>query len=135
MAFVSKELKSKIASELKKIVPRDWKYSLAVRNYSEIVMTIYSAPAGLISEVIENRSKRSMQAQNVGGHTEINTYHPEDQFSHSLEIMIKIIAALNIDNYNNSDYQTDYFDVGHYVTLQLGRWDKPFICTSTKQAA
>jgi len=30
-------------------------------------------------------------------------------------------------NYNNSDMQTDYYDVNFSFSLDLGRWDKPFI--------
>ena len=35
--------------------------------------------------------------------------------------------ALNIDNHNRSDSQTDYFDVGHYTSINLGSWNKPFV--------
>lgn len=29
-------------------------------------------------------------------------------------------------NWNNSDSQTDYFDVNFYFHPQIGKWDKPF---------
>jgi hypothetical protein len=45
------------------------------------------------------------------------------------------VRALNCDNYDNSDSMTDYFDVGHYVDLNIGKWDKPFVCTSVAVAA
>ena len=34
--------------------------------------------------------------------------------------------AMNIGNHDNSDLQTDYYDVGWYVNLQFGRWNKPY---------
>ena len=37
-----------------------------------------------------------------------------------------MIQALNTDNHDNSDIQTDYFDVGHYVELNIGTWEKPY---------
>lgn len=39
----------------------------------------------------------------------------------------RFTTPLNIDNYDNSDSQTDYFDVGHYTSINLGSWNKPFI--------
>jgi phenolic acid decarboxylase len=44
MAYVNQEKKAKI---LKKVMPKGWKYSLAVRNHSTIVCTIKSAPVDL----------------------------------------------------------------------------------------
>jgi hypothetical protein len=41
--------------------------------------------------------------------------------------MEKIAKALNTGNFNNSDSQSDYFHVGFYSSLHLGRWDKPFV--------
>jgi hypothetical protein len=28
-------------------------------------------------------------------------------------------------NHDRSDSQTDYFDVGWYIEIQFGQWDKP----------
>jgi hypothetical protein len=120
MAYVSQEKKAKIAAALKPVVPAGWKYSLAVDNHSTIVMTIASAPVDL-PKILYGESK---------GHVGINHYHFERHFEGNpkmVEIFKKIVAALNLDNHDRSDIMTDYFDVGHYVTLQLGRWNKPFV--------
>jgi hypothetical protein len=34
---------------------------------------------------------------------------------------------LNTGNHDNSDSQTDYFDVGWYVDVKVGKWNKPYI--------
>jgi len=34
---------------------------------------------------------------------------------------------MNNGNHNNSDIQTDYFDVGWYITVNLGKYDTPYI--------
>ena len=52
---------------------------------------------------------------------------PEMYFDESLDLFRKIRDALNIDNHNRSDSQTDYFDVGHYTSINLGIWNKPFV--------
>ena len=29
--------------------------------------------------------------------------------------------------YDRSDIQTDYFDVAYYISIHIGKWDKPYI--------
>ncbi len=119
MAFMNQEKKRIIAAELKKVVPADWRYSLSVNNSSTIVMTIKSAPVNLME----------MKGMAVEGRTyhQLNQYYPEQCYEgKTLNTMIDIIAALNTGNWNRSDSQSDYFDVGHYVNVNIGSWDKPF---------
>lgn len=122
MAYMSQEKKAKIAVELKKVMPKGWKYSLAVRNHSTIVCTIKSAPVDLIAEV-----KRVSGSTFVKDDYDVNPYHPHVAFDKNLKNIEKILTAMNLNNHNNSDIQTDYFDVGHYVDLNIGKWNKPFV--------
>lgn len=119
MAWMNQEKKSKIAAELKKVMPKDWKYSLSVHNHSTIVLTIIAAPVDLVA---------ACKYQNKdNGHVGINNYYLQDAFDGELlEIFSKAKDALNIDNFDNSDIATDYFHVGHYVDMKIGKWNKPF---------
>lgn len=131
MAYVSKEKKQKIAAALKTVMPKGWKWSLAVNNSSTIVLTIASAPVNLMVEAMRVHND-SYRADRDGKMTQPETHiqancRPEMYFDESLELFRKIRDALNIDNYNRSDSQTDYFDVGHYTSINLGSWNKPFI--------
>jgi hypothetical protein len=106
MAFMNQEKKAAIAAELKKVVPANWKYSLRVRHHSEIVMTISKAPVDL-------------NAYN-------NDDLPEEQLAELDKIFDAIHAALNLNNHDNSDPMSDYFDVGHYWHVSIGTYEKPF---------
>jgi hypothetical protein len=33
---------------------------------------------------------------------------------------------MNDGNYDNSDIQSDYFSVGWYIDVNVGKWDKPY---------
>lgn len=136
MAYVDQAKKQKIAAALKLVVPTGWKYSLAVSNHLSICMTIRSAPDDLLGMVervrIERARQRGEREHNpVGTYVQLNHIHP-DSFADGemLGTFRKIVEALNTDNHDNSDIQSDYFDVGHYVDLQLGRWNRPFVCTA-----
>jgi hypothetical protein len=122
MAYMNQEKKKKIAAALKaQNLPSDWKISLSVRHHSEIVCTIKSAPASVLDETLEG-------CHISNGMPQINEFHLDKFFTgETLEILKKIKEALNTDNHDNSDAMSDYFDVGHYVGMQFGNWDRPCV--------
>lgn len=132
MAYMNQEKKAKIAAKLKDVVPKGWKYSLSVRNRSTIVMTITSAPVDLMAEaqrVTAERQARQGETPRpyfAATHLGVNPFHPHFSFDVSLPIFKDIIKALNDGNHDRSDIMSDYFDVGWYVEIGVGKWDKPF---------
>lgn len=144
MAFMNQAKKRLIADALKKVVPPDWKYSLAVRHHSTIVMTIRAAPVNFMQLEAER-----LRAELRRGHPYIDpdyitayigelergelAYFKLNEFQVATRFpgevgatFAKIVAALNTGNHDNSDLMTDYFDVGHYIDLRIGAYDKPF---------
>lgn len=141
MAYMNQERKATIAAELKKIIPAGWKYSLSVRHHSTIVLTIAAAPVDFIAEANERNRK---MAERTGGtfyevkdSFDLNHHHFDAaDWPQSGKVMEKIIRALNKGNHDRSDLQTDYFDVGWYIDISIGRWNKPFQhIAEMKQAA
>lgn len=129
MAYMSQEHKKVIAAKLKEFMPKDWKYSLSVHNHSEIVCLIKSAPVDLATALSE---KPAQHFNGTDFSVNPHLYWAKEQFveGETKNIVVQLVEALNHNNYNNSDIMTDYFDVGHYVSLKFGKWDKPFINTS-----
>lgn len=120
MAYVSQDKKKEIAEILKFIMPKNWKYTLSVHNKSCIVLTIKSADVDIMGEY---NTKKNSQLNYV----DLNEYHLKSYFNgDTLEKLEEILMALNHGNHNNSDSMTDYYDVGHYVSIKIGRYDKPF---------
>lgn len=128
MAHMNQEKKAKIAAALKQVVPAGWKYSLAVRHHSSIVMTISAAPVDLIRKLYDT-DRTDISVNEYWAHEHLKACAEK-------EVMLKILECLNLDNFDNSDPMTDYFHVGHYIDLRIGTWSKPFAVTSQlKQAA
>lgn len=132
MAYLSKEHKAKIVAAVKAVLPKDWKATFAIRNASGIVMTIKSTPLTL--EQIFGKEACDAQGDyrrfdGVLGHVEVHHLGRLDRDikdEGAREILEKVVAALNLDNYNNSDLMRDYHDVGHYVDLQFGHYKRPY---------
>jgi hypothetical protein len=129
MAYMNQEKKALIAAELKKVMPEGWKYSLRVNHHSSIVLTVSSAPVDLIG-------LHSNKDQWTNGYIQLNEYYLEHQYSGDvLEILKAARTALNTGNWDKSDIQTDYFNVGHYVNMHVGSFERPFIFTGKKEVA
>lgn len=124
MAYMNQERKAKLAANLKKVMPKGWKYTVAVRHHSGIVVTISEAPVDIIGA-----AKQGAPC----GQTSINPYHYQSHLANHPKLVAefdKIFTALNDGNHDRSDIQSDYFDVGWYVYVEIGKWDKPFVCTA-----
>jgi hypothetical protein len=106
MAYITteqvKEIRAKITA---KFPTKDgWKFSITRENYSGVKIAILQGTANF---------------QNKQGSSILPTRetHPYLQ---------QIYSIANAGNHDNSDSMTDYFDVGWYVWLSVGSWDKEY---------
>jgi len=135
MAYVNQEKKAIIAAAVKAVVPKGWKYTLSVKHHSTIVFTLKSAPVALMSEykrVREALAKKTMRDLYPIERSsfDTNVYYLEHFFDNSLATFQKIKDALNTGNHDNSEPQSDYYDIGHYISIKVGTYEKDFVCTA-----
>lgn len=133
MAYVSQELKKSLAPMIKRICTKySVKATLAVRNHSCLVLNIKSGKV----DFFESFNRLGMQESRpvhlpftpTDRYIDVNPYHYKSHFDGvALKFLSEIIPAMNKGNHDNSDIQTDYFDVGWYVDVNIGRWNKPYI--------
>lgn len=150
MAYMNQEKKSAIAAALKTVVPQGWKYTLRVQNHMEIVMVIREAPVDFLGLLIDKASKRldectgelRLEAEADLRYfrslscLEVNPHRLDETLEGDLPAIFRqIFTCLNLGNWNRSDVQSDYIDVGHYVSLKIGEWDKPYRYRAEKAAA
>ena len=112
MAYMNQEKKKKLAPKIKEILKKyNMKGTLSVDNYSTLNLNLKSGSIDF-------------------GTDRINEYWYKDHFSdnpEALAFLSEVIPAMNVGNHDNSDIMTDYFDVGWYISVNLGKWDKPYI--------
>jgi len=117
MAFVSQELKAKLAPRIKAICNKHGvKASIAVRNHMTLVLNIKSGKIDF-----------------GGTNIDVNTYWYNEHFKDkpkALAFLSEVIPAMNNGNHDRSDIQSDYFDVGWYIDVNIGKWNKPYTVES-----
>ena len=61
---------------------------------------------------------------------DVNVYHFNSHFTgKAKDFLNEVYKIMNTGNHDNSNIQIDYFDVGFYVDINIGKWDTPYIFT------
>ena len=126
MAYVSKEDKASLAPAIKAVLKKyKMKGSISVRNYSTLVVKVSGGVLDF-SQYLEN-------GQWPREYIEVNEYYIDNHYADNVTIkdfLNELRAAMKgPDFYDNSDAMTDYFDRSHYVSMNIGSYNKPYSFT------
>ena len=78
---------------------------------------------------VQNDKSTLLKVVIVKGNVDFDTTYQQIRRPDS-GILKQIWDIMNVGNYDRSDIMSDYFDVGFYVSLNIGRWDVPYILTN-----
>ena len=133
MAYISQERKAQIAPVVKAICKKyGIKASLKVDNYRTLVLNVSQGDIDFIYNFNKTCSSNHYFlargfTPTTSNYINVNTYHFQDHFTgKALNFLSEVYAAMMQGNHDNSDIQSDYFDVGWYVDINIGRWNKPY---------
>lgn len=135
MAYVSKETKAKLQPKIKSVLK---KYGVsgtvsAPGSKSTLNVNISKGSIDFIknyNEAVDNLYSNDGRDSHIAKHgtLDVNQYWYHQHFTgRALDFMTDLFCVMNEGNHNNSDIQTDYFDVGWYVNVHVGKWQKPYL--------
>ena len=139
MAYVSQELKSKLSPKIKAICKKHGvKASIAVRHHSTLVLNVKSGKIDFIENYIKTDADKiaanKMSADTIAHirknqSLDVNTYWAHEHYSgKARQFLTEMIAAMKgPDFFDETDAQVDYFHCSHYIDINIGKWDKPYI--------
>lgn len=128
MAYMNQERKKAIAPKVKEICNRyGVKATLGVQHGMTLCLNIKSGDIDFFADSDTDPYWEK-------GHLVVNEYHYQSQYKGKAKAFLsEVIPALNNGNHDNSDAMTDYFDVGWYIKISVGKWNKPYVYTGTTQ--
>ena len=124
-----------IAPVIKEILKKyNLKGSLAISDHMKLVLNIKSGAIDFISE----RNTNTKAVCERRGDTFIPTtkdyisicenYFHETFVGTTADCLNELYTALKGDEYVNEDVsQTDYFYRSHFIEMNIGKWDKPYV--------
>jgi hypothetical protein len=119
MAYVSQEMKKKLAPAIKTILKKyGIKGTLAVRHHSTLVLNIKSGKIDFAKDSTSDNYNY-----------QVNTYWTDTHYQgKAKKFFAEVIAAMKgPEFFDHSDAMSDYFHVSHYIDINLGDWNKPYV--------
>jgi hypothetical protein len=120
---LSKKDIAKIMREYVKNVYPTWKFSIRMDGYNSIHISVMEAPIDLFT------SEGREGLYNGKAHEQINHYYidGDSRITDYCKMVLKdIYSMLSSYNFDDSDSSIDYFHTNFYITLQIGKWNRPF---------
>lgn len=136
MAYMSQEMKAKLAPAIKSVLKKyGVKATLAVRSHSTLVLNIKQSDIDFIGNynamVSERDPTGNRHINPADDYIDVNPYWYHEHFSgRAKDFLSEVITAMNNGNWDKSDIQSDYFNVGWYIDINIGRWNQPYILTA-----
>ena len=128
MAFMSQQRKKELAPGIKAVLKKyGVKATLAVRHHSTLVVNIRSGEVDFAADRVNDVPGAIGRDRGWRGHDGVNPYwYKEHWTGKALEFLSELMPACNVGNHDRSDPMTDYFDVGWYVDVNIGQYDKHY---------
>jgi len=120
MAYISQDEKRALAPTIKAILKKyNMKGSIGIKNYSTLFVNLQSGAIDFGCD-----------------HRQVNEYHLEQSYTgDALSFLTELAAAMRGEGwFNHSDSMTDYFHIKHYISINIGKWNQPYVCTAAAVA-
>lgn len=135
MAYISKETKAKLAPGIKAVLKKyGMKGTIATPRNTSLTINLREGDLDIIGNMINTRNMNPTAYDRIDEaptYLQVHQYHIDQNYSGEVaEFLTELFAAMRGDVwYDNSDIQTDYFDTAYYLNVNVGKWDKPYVCT------
>lgn len=145
MAYMNQEKKKVLAPAIKSVLKKyNMKGTIGVHHHSSLVVNIKAGALDLLGAAQKHNDEyarmRGDEPYQVGDNLQVNPYHcvanakrvGENKIAKFYDELLDAVngRGTSVQNHNNSDIMTDYFDVGYYIDINVGQWDKPYELTA-----
>jgi hypothetical protein len=128
MAYVSQQDKKDLAPAIKAVLKKyDMKATIAVRNHSTLVVKVKSGAIDF--------TDYANPYQN--GYIDVNVYWIDTHYNGvARDFLNELLDAMKGPNYfNNDDAMSDYFHRSHYTDIEIGQYNRAYVCTANELEA
>lgn len=142
MAYVSKALKKELAPGIRRVLKKyRMKGTISVNmSHTQLRVTLWEGP--LFADMWRERRNNSQEQWLYWSYSVPSGAAENDFWQAQLRkaglvgddytFICELGAAMDAGNHNSSDIMSDYFDVGWYSEIAVGRYERNYVCS--KQA-
>jgi len=128
MAYVSQADKKELAPAIKAVLKKyNMKATIAVRNHSTLVVKVKSGAIDF--------TDYANPYQN--GYIDVNVYWIDTHYNGvARDFLNELLDAMKGPKYfNNDDAMSDYFHRSHYTDIEIGQYNRAYVCTANELEA
>ena len=133
MAYMNQVRKKELEAGVKAVLKKHGlKGRLGVQNHSTLVLNLSEGKVDFAASYNEVASHRLTSwgdpvAKCDESFVPVNEYHIESQFAgKAKDILLELKTAMMAGNWDKSDIMSDYHNVGWYIDINIGRYDRPY---------
>jgi hypothetical protein len=133
MAYITAKEVAVIRADLKDAFP-GWKFKVCLDSgHLGVRVHFMEGPVPLYAYISDDWARKPMAdrdpSKQVSQH-QINQYwfnehHPAE----TARIIEHALAIISKTHWDKSDAMTDYFHCAFYIHMEIGTWEKPYVCT------
>lgn len=123
MAYVSQADKKELAPAIKAVLKKyNMKATIAIRNHSTLVVKVKS---GVIDFDIRD------------GYEDVNVYWIDTHYNGvARDFLNELLDAMKGPKYfKNDDAMSDYFHRSHYTDIEIGQYNRAYVCAANELEA
>jgi len=133
MAYITSEQVKDMRNQIKKAFPAKdgWKWSVTKEHHSSVTAALMQFPSNYDFAIKREGNDTSDEL-----YTQLNHYYLDTCGLGKKEIAVlkKVNDILHTGHWDESDSMTDYFHCSHYVSLHIGKWDRPAVKAAPKSS-
>jgi hypothetical protein len=134
MSYMNQERKAELAPGIKSVLKKyGVKGTIGVRDHSTLVVNLKGGKLNILENWYQTATKYS-EVNNYGDKIErreyldVNHHWIDEGYSGQVkEFLNELKDAMMVGNWDRCDIRTDYFDIGWYIDINVGQWNKPYV--------
>ena len=136
MAYISQTEKKELAPGIKKVLKAyGMKGTLSINHYSTLAVNLKGGSLDLLGAAQKKNDiyseRHGRQISDIGSYFQANAYSIEteyDQIDSKIgQFYRDLIKAMKGTKwFDKSDLMTDYHHIAYYLSINVGKWDRPY---------
>ena len=134
MAYVNQKDKAEVSPAIKSVLKKyGMKGTISIRNHMTLCVNIKSGKLDIIGDWFNTVTKNGPNNQYGDKivkpeYMDVNTYWIDHNHTGIVKDFLNELqsAMLKKGWRDNSDIQSDYFDISYYIDINVGSWNKPY---------
>ncbi len=136
MAYISQTEKKELAPGIKKVLKAyGMKGTIGINHHSTLVVNLKSGSLDLLGAAQrvndERANRQGLPATQIGEYFQANAYREPTEYENFNQKIGRFYSDLikamkGTKWFDKSDMMTDYFHTAYYLSINVGKWNRPY---------